>query len=612
MRIEFNRDHKSISAFDPIDLGRFTVITGENGAGKTHLLEAIAERKLNVVSPVIKDNEFKIVSSNDLQPAWRSDRVTLQKNPNKEAWDVFVEQRLPYLTQNLANAEFTLRQGLLRFGTEISVDKAIKAMGKPLLDITQEDFYARFVVSIPNTTMFSYNLTDLFLRYYQHQEQNSFDEFRAKKGQPHDPFLTEQQFEQKHGPPPWTILNSLFSEAGFPYTVDYPTGAEGTPYQPKIKLSNGAFIDPSSLSSGEKILVGFLISLYNLEDWRTGTLVPKVLLLDEIDAFLHPSLLRPILNAIQNVILAQFDMYIIMVTHSPTTVALVPEESIYLMKRGIPRLMKVSRDAAIAALTANVPTVSIKLENRRQVFVESEYDEELYSDIYSQLRTSPLADLKQDVSLTFIASGRGGQGNCIAVKHLVKSLNGKGNSSVFGIIDWDMSNVTNNQVFVVAPGYRYSLENLIFEPVLMLFLLLREHIIKPMDYGLPENTSHEIFRNLETKVIQQSVNTLLDKLLKNLDPEVLKETKEDTASFDVQPKTCYYLDGESVDLPRWYLCLQGHGLEKHWKHAFKEFRSFKNEGALKKLVVSRAFKEYPARIPREFKQVFDQIQRPYS
>jgi predicted AAA+ superfamily ATPase len=42
MRLSYSKEHKSINQdFEPVDLPDFTVLTGLNGSGKTHLLEAI-------------------------------------------------------------------------------------------------------------------------------------------------------------------------------------------------------------------------------------------------------------------------------------------------------------------------------------------------------------------------------------------------------------------------------------------------------------------------------------------------------------------------------------------------------------------------------------------
>jgi ABC-type transport system involved in cytochrome c biogenesis ATPase subunit len=48
MRLTFSQAYKSIKTFPAIDLPDFVVMTGVNGAGKTHLLEAIANGSVQI------------------------------------------------------------------------------------------------------------------------------------------------------------------------------------------------------------------------------------------------------------------------------------------------------------------------------------------------------------------------------------------------------------------------------------------------------------------------------------------------------------------------------------------------------------------------------------
>jgi ABC-type cobalamin/Fe3+-siderophores transport system ATPase subunit len=61
MRLEFVSPYLSIEAFPSIDLPPFTVISGLNGVGKTHLLQAITQGKISVD---IAPQESSIVSFN--------------------------------------------------------------------------------------------------------------------------------------------------------------------------------------------------------------------------------------------------------------------------------------------------------------------------------------------------------------------------------------------------------------------------------------------------------------------------------------------------------------------------------------------------------------------
>lgn len=48
MKVSFVKQFKSISGFDPVELSDFTILTGVNGSGKSHLLEAISNGSVDV------------------------------------------------------------------------------------------------------------------------------------------------------------------------------------------------------------------------------------------------------------------------------------------------------------------------------------------------------------------------------------------------------------------------------------------------------------------------------------------------------------------------------------------------------------------------------------
>jgi ABC-type glutathione transport system ATPase component len=104
---------------------------------------------------------------------------------------------------------------------------------------------------------------------------------------------------------------------------------------------------------------------------------PKLLLLDEIDAPLHPSMARTILDIIIKTLLGVYGIEVLATTHSPSTVALAPEDALYAMREGQPGLTKVTKDEALSILTVGVPTLSISYDGRRQVFVESPIDAQI-------------------------------------------------------------------------------------------------------------------------------------------------------------------------------------------------------------------------------------------
>src|SRR6185312_12591379 len=180
-------------------------------------------------------------------------------------------------------------------------------------------------------------------------------------------------------------------------------------------------------------------------------------------------------DVIDNVIIKEYGANVIMATHSPSTVALAPVENLFVINKGekATSIETVDKDKALSILTAGVPSLSINYENRRQVVVESKYDAEYFETVYSLIKQK----LKEGVSLNFISSGVGGRGNCDQVVDIVEKLNGFGNKSIYGIIDWDKKNQTSNNTKVLGENKRYSIESYIFDPVLMGYYLLREKLI---------------------------------------------------------------------------------------------------------------------------------------
>jgi predicted ATP-dependent endonuclease of OLD family len=113
-------------------------------------------------------------------------------------------------------------------------------------------------------------------------------------------------------------------------------------------------INFDALSSGEKILMALVASIYKAS---SDGLFPDILLLDEVDASLHPSMMKNMLNVIEKIFLKQ-GVKVILVSHSPTTIALSPEDSIFIVnKSGLNRIEKKSKQEALSILTQGYATI---------------------------------------------------------------------------------------------------------------------------------------------------------------------------------------------------------------------------------------------------------------
>ncbi len=145
-----------------------------------------------------------------------------------------------------------------------------------------------------------------------------------------------------------------------------------------------------------------------------------------------------------------------------------------MKKDGLDRIQKTSKEKAIKILTEGIPTLSIKIENRKQIFVESEYDKIYYDNIYQTLSKK----LNPEISISFIESGKskidknGAPINTSnQVQQIVSTLRDNGNHLVFGIIDWDMGvdkgnkNAKNEGVKILGERKGYAIENFILNPI---------------------------------------------------------------------------------------------------------------------------------------------------
>jgi hypothetical protein len=288
--------------------------------------------------------------------------------------------------------------------------------------------------------------------------------------------MSDAEFVEEFGPGPWTLLNETLHSFGLPYDAVAPELYEFAPYTfSLIKRVTGEPVAFQNLSSGEKVLLQFALSTYQYDEGLITVTRPQVLLLDEMDASLHPEMVHRWLGAISNGLVAEQGMNVILTTHSPTTVALAPEESLYEMRDGFTGLMKISKQDALNRLTFGVPTLSIDYSGQRQVFAESDTDAGIYQRVYSLIKAS--IDCPRE--LNFLSTGMrnkdGGEINsgCTIVTNIVKSLTDAGNRAVYGIVDWDGLTVSTDRVKVIAEGVRDGIESVLLDPLLICMLLMK-------------------------------------------------------------------------------------------------------------------------------------------
>ena len=219
----------------------------------------------------------------------------------------------------------------------------------------------------------SNSISEVFAAYKIDQSTWAYDRFDNEMERVSRVELIDE-YETKN-PPPWETLRRILSEmrdaAGddglfnFDFSDPSQDGLSVTnleQYAFAAVMTNrttGAQYNLDSLSSGEKILMALcLVSFNQYLDRRR----PKLLLLDELDTVLHPSMVTALVTLLQELFVAQ-DTKVLMTSHSPMTVAALDEADIYQVVREgtCVRVSSTTKSEAINELSESLATVDVGL-----------------------------------------------------------------------------------------------------------------------------------------------------------------------------------------------------------------------------------------------------------
>jgi len=585
MDIKINKDSLILKKSTIKNLPDFVVITGENGSGKTQLLNAISNSSAFIpgYSIVHKDLDLNAEISHNGELITRINYIplhghyfdfgqgfnleTLKNNWGTLPMKYFSFLNLKHSGNILISKEMLLEQFKKDTGftdstnQNIIQDSDINLLNKIYDGKLNKDEHTTIqecIINVPIQTnnLFSANLTLLYLQYY----------CRLELG------LTVSES-------PWQVFNEILEEAKFKYRIQEPDYQPNN-YDVSIKLEdlyNGNLIDIHSLSSGERTILSLILALYNSNNIE----FPELILFDEPDSSLHPSMSKQMLDVLQNIFVAKKNCRVIITTHSPTTVALAPDLSIYRMDRNSGTLVKESKANGIKSLTSGLENISIYFENRKQIFVESLIDKQFYELSYNNLKRKGI--LSKNIFLEFITTCDRNEkgdtnGGCTFVKTFVNDLRKSGNNTILGLIDFDNKNNSSDNISILGQSRRYSIENYILDPIfLLLFIILKEEKEK---LRLEFNEDEYIidFGNFTQDKIQYHIDQLVFNF--NL-------FKDDQRVSYVNVKN------EEYNIPESWLILKGHDLENEILNKILFLRKYKSDGLCNSILeVVKMFTDY--------------------
>ncbi len=621
------------------DLGKFTVVTGLNGSGKSQLLNGLHtgaikcdlyETSNSPVPPptvLFTADDFKIkdqpggqrfdqlssredlirsaVTRNEpLRSEWyrwgasnglsvtetrEHTRETL-KGPTSESTKKFaaaLHSVLLKLRDRASPTNVYSPSAGMSDGTEIFAI-AQQRTGLPYYLLTEEEIREN---NSDMPALFDVSVGRIFSEYRHLQLVDDLRRVRRTYGESTADPLSGEEFEQQHGRPPWEVLNTILYDMGIDARFEAPERTK-LDYSPaKLLTSDGTSLSPEQLSSGEKVILKLAVCGYLARSKFKPNRKPLLALLDEVDAPLHPAMVRTYLKVINDVLIDDFGMHVIATTHSPSTIAQCDQEAVCIMTKGQPGLARISKDRAIAGLSAGVPTLSVSLNDRRQIFAESPIEAKNLDALYQILKPS----LASPISLQFMATGSTHSNSSKAdVIRIVNDLKSAGNTTVYGLIDWDLSSKPTDRIRVLAEGRRYALENIILDPVVLAAELYRLLPTSAAHFGLDPSISVYDLKYLDVSKWQELVDAVTTRVL---------------GSDPLTGVPCSYHGGMSLNVDKRYLEHPAHPLEDAIVKAYPVFENVKNAGSgkLTAQVTQTTLLKMPELIPKEIEDAFMEL-----
>ncbi len=606
LKLSFLASYRSIKGFQSVTLPDLTVICGPNGSGKTQLLDALALKHIIMErtsgealsarkfdsSPVLVANEVSHATLLAEQAGARDVYFVLEAiekllSENKTTNIYTGGQWRPCDRENILNAfvlAFSQEQLQFNSGSEdlfrgvfssepdrngqvrnrwTAFKRFFPSRVLRKVDVFSADKLKSVLYDfISYQTFMEVDVSRIFYRHFEEQQNNSY---RRATGTTH---LSDAQFTTKYGNPPWEEVNKLLRKFGFrhqllpPSKEDDPRATNG--YTATIISDAGDSIPVSDLSSGEKVIIALLLSTYAAQQNESKVIqidIPDVILFDELDAHLHPSMTRMMFEVLQASVIGKLGSAVIMSTHSPSTVALAPPSSIFQLTPGPShRLEPVDNATASKGLSDGFIQI---LDGSQIAIVEGKDDPLFYRAIEKALRTN--MELIDHPSIHFIPASKQTDsstgGGATAAADWAAKLRDAQLPNIHALLDNDGHRVDAGAIKVLRG--RYAIENFVVDPLSIAVTLITDGRLASVNAALATK-----FPQVSTigSGSQGDLQMLVDGICSYI--QSYNTTLASTATVNVE-----YSFGKILALPEWVCKRKGKDLVPIIREAFKRIAS---------------------------------------
>lgn len=603
MRVSVTQKYKSIPLGLEFDLPDFCILTGKNGSGKSHLLEAMSNQQFSQIMVHGRTlTNILHVGYNGLNPQVDERCESAQLIQNANYWWSQIQSIIQHYKTNFLGKQTFLdivgEYVVPHFGYEpirnSVLRNVLRKSGKNFEEITEADLYNNMSFAENNNgTLFFSQCAMIFKAYHIRWTKNKFNKFLLSEGNLDGlTFLSDEEFLKKNGPPPWELINEILARASLPYEFSNPNlGDAELAYTLKlVDKSTGTDISVNDLSSGEKVLMSLALAIYNTQEGGTR---PELLLLDEPDAPLHPQYSKLLIETVIETIVERAGVKVVMTTHSPATVAMAPDNSVYEISRDTKIPMMISNSRAVSILTQGIGFLRVSYEKRRQIFVESKYDVIYFEKLFDALRRKHMYSYQP-----IFMEPHSGTSNCTDVITIVDKLRLAGNDLAWGIVDFDGANKTKGAILVLGENKRYAIENYLLDPIYVVLSLIRYGKATYQEFGVSTWITYPDAAYLTQAECQSLIDNFILKIGFKLDDLI-------TVSLE---------NGFQLDYPQAFLMHQGHSYETLIQELIPGLRAIsKGQGdSGLKLGLAEVIAEFPQFLPLEIGELFASMDEPRS
>ena len=322
------------------DITNFSVIAGINGSGKTKLLEYISKNQ-NTILRYIKvgyqlQGDLSVNEINRNTPRYKSFNIN---KTNADGNIVFVDKNNDESFLHKSNIS-----GMIIENLDYSIMLNIIDKRKNWNDLTTAECACR--------------------------ERKLLDELKTTKS--YQDIMKKLLPEEPKNDEPWERIDRIFQDCNLQIRI---SRANLNAYVEFIKYPDDKLLKISDLSSGEK--VAFTLALWT---WGSTTgQKTEVLLIDEFDAHLNPSIAEKFIEIIQKYFV-DYGVQVFMTTHNPSTIVYAKQKGAQILWMEDGKINKTKEYPEIVNDLSNGLIDILDLEKEVQLIIQSNKTRVVYTE----------------------------------------------------------------------------------------------------------------------------------------------------------------------------------------------------------------------------------------